>query len=130
MGLCEQHLSNSIREIFTGTRDPAVSGTELPVLWTMWTGGGMPGQQKCRIFREPSGVHSRAAEKFLGDNKPAWAANALHGCVPASCPTWTKSPGQEGRRVGSSDTARQGGRQPPPASGLSCLTVLLGSATR
>ena len=36
MGLCEQHLSNNIQEIFIGTRDPAVSGTELPVLWTLW----------------------------------------------------------------------------------------------
>ena len=40
MGLCEHHFFNSIWEMFTGTRDPAIGGAELPVLWMTRAGEG------------------------------------------------------------------------------------------
>jgi len=60
------------------------SRTPSPVDGVGWRRGRVPRQQKYRIFWESGGNLTHGAEKFLGENKPAWAANTLHRCVSAA----------------------------------------------
>lgn len=127
------------------TSGRVADGMELSVMWQMGSKRQRVGQQKCKIFQEHGGnlACPRVVEKSLGrHNKPFWAANFcthVNVCIDQQAGVKRGSLSQghyrgsvgmgRGRQAGSVVERLNWGGQSPPASGLSCLWALHGSAT-
>lgn len=131
MGVREHHLFNSIWEMFTGTRtQPRVEQNSQSCGWRGLEKGESAKTADVQDLLGIGGNLTHEAEKLLGENKPAWAANTLHRCVSAALyadkESWSKRMlhwvcGHRHEEVERwSDST---------ASGLSCLIVLFGLAT-